>query len=541
MEGLATANVVCYAAGMSAESPKRPNILLILADDMGYADLGCYGSEIATPHLDRLAANGVRFSQMYNCARCCPSRASLLTGLYPHQAGIGHMVNDRGFPEYQGYLNDQCVTLAEALAPAGYFTGMTGKWHVGGWFGRDAAFDLSAVLDDGKHPLPHQRGFERSFITPTGGNYFNIRPLFEDGELREPQPGFYSTDTFTDHALSMIDEATAAQRPFFLHVAYQAPHWPLHAWEEDIARFDDGRYRQGWDALRAARHEELKGLGILDATWPISARDESAPPFAEVAHHDWEARRMATYAAQIHCMDRNIGRLVDRLEERGELDHTLIIFLSDNGGCAEELGEGHQRLELPATLEGRPVRCGNLPELAPGDATTFQSYGLPWANASNSPFRLFKHWVHEGGISTPGIFHWPGHTAANTIQHATAHFIDIMPTLLDVAGAPAPRTHDGHDLTPLPGESLVRALEGHAWQRSTPLFWEHEGHSALRDGDWKLVRRHGHDWELFRMDRNRTETDDQAPRERDRVAALADQYADWALACGVRAWPLTTG
>jgi arylsulfatase len=321
----------------SGRAISQPNIVLILADDMGYADIGCYGSEIRTPNLDALAGNGVRFSQMYNCARCCPTRASLLTGLYPHQAGVGHMVNDRGVgPAYQGYLRQDCVTMAEALKLAGYRTYLSGKWHVGGGYSahRPDSWTPGAVTP----PMPIQRGFDpHSGLRGGAASYFHPTAMVENDTIIPPGDfgnDYYLTDAISARACGMIDDAVDHPAPFFLYVAYTAPHWPLHAWEEDIARYQGRYHRDGWDAVRTARHEQLKASGILDAAWPISPRDQKSRPWEDVQDKDWEDRRMAVYAAQVDRMDQGIGRILGKLREHGLGDDTIIVFLSDNGGCA---------------------------------------------------------------------------------------------------------------------------------------------------------------------------------------------------------------
>jgi arylsulfatase len=516
----------------------RPNIVLILADDMGFSDLGCYGSEIRTPNLDGLAASGVRFTQAYNYARCCPSRAALLTGLYPHQAGVGHMVEGRPAAGYQGYLRDDCVTIAEALRAGGYRTLMAGKWHVGGVYSRHDPADWR--IGDPQRPLPLDRGFEQWYGTPAGaGSYFNPKPLFRDYEIVEPEEDddYYYTDAVSDQAVRMIGAAAGGERPFFLYVAYTAPHWPLHAPQEDIARYADA-YRRGWDALRTARHEELKGAGILDRRWPISRRDADAPPWQEIGHQEWESLRMAVYAAQIDRMDQGIGRIMAKLREAGAAENTLVVFLSDNGGCAELLHEDGRQgdREWRTTRDGRPLRFGNVPGLAPGGPATYQSYDLPWANASNTPFRLYKHWVHEGGIATPLIAHWPAVVRQGRIDHSVVHVIDFMATFLDAAGLPYPREREAGPVQPLEGESFLPALHRKAWERQRPLFWEHEGNCAVRDGRWKLVCRHPGDWELYDMVEDRTELHDLAPVNRPRVRTLAKLHAEWAARCGVLPW-----
>ncbi len=521
-----------------SEPAKRPNIIVILVDDMGYSDIGPYGSEIRTPTLDRLAAGGARFSQMYNCARCCPTRASLLTGLYPHQAGVGQMVNDRGVgPAYQGYLRDDCVTIAEALKPAGYRTLMSGKWHVGGPY--DAQRPDAWRPGTAGFPTPYTRGFDEHYGTLAGAaNYFDPYTLIHNDTFIEPTgDDYYYTDAISENACRMIEASVADETPFFAYVAYTAPHWPLHAFADDIERYR-GQYRQGWDALRTGRHEQLKGLGVLDRKWEISPRDESAPPWADAAEKDWQDARMAVYAAQIDRMDQGVGRIVATLERLGQLDDTLILFLSDNGGCAEFLAEdGHVARYGGLTRDGRPIRIGNRPDIAPGDADTYMSYELPWANASNSPFRLFKHWVHEGGIATPLVAHWPARFAGGALHHQTVHVIDIMATCLEAAGAIYPAEHHGRAVTPLEGESFLPLLEGRSWSRQRPLFWEHEGNRAVRLGPWKLVSQDERgQWELYNMDEDRTELHDLGQREPGRLTELQGLYEQWAQRVGVVPW-----
>lgn len=529
-------------ARSSDSSPNRPNIVLILVDDMGYSDIGCYGSEIRTPNLNRLAENGLRFTQMYNCARCCPTRASLLTGLYPHQAGVGHMVGNHGVREYQGYLRDDCATIAELLRAGGYRTLMSGKWHVGGGYQANRPETWEPGKPD--HPLPVQRGFERHYgMLGGGGSYFRPPYMVRDDQIIETEgDDYYLTDAISHEAVGMIDAAAGGEDPFFLYVAYTAPHWPLHAPAEDIARYE-GKYRNlGWDGLRTSRHEELKGLGILDSKWEISARDEKAPSWEEVAEKDWEDLRMAVYAAQVDRMDQGIGKIADRLRELEIDENTLVLFLSDNGGCAEFLAEESNKKEpmrynIP-TRDGKPMRIGNTPEIRPGSADTFASYDLPWANASNSPFRLYKHWVHEGGISTPLIAHWPAALKEGRIAHQPCHVIDIMATCLEAAGVEYPEEFEGKEITPLEGESLLPAIRGKEWARARPIFWEHEGNRAVRKGEWKLVRKYPGNWELYNLEEDRTELDDLAEGEKGRVERMTAIYEEWAERCGVLEWPI---
>ena len=510
---------------------RRPNILLIMADDMGYSDLGCYGSEIPTPHIDGLAQDGVRFSMGYSCAKCCPTRASLLTGLYPHQAGVGAMVHDFGLPGYRGFLQEDSVTLAEVLRAEGYRTYLSGKWHVGGHYWKQ--FPETWTPGAAGFPTPLQRGFDRYYGTLAGSaSYFNPPTLTRDDMLIKPEDeSYYYTDAITDNAISMMDDAARRENPFFLYVAYTAPHWPLHAPEDDIARFQ-GQYRNGWEVIREDRHDRLREMGVLDPKWQLSPRDAGVPPWADAPHKAWQDRRMATYAAQIHCMDQGIGRVLQRLRSLGLEDDTLIVFLSDNGGTAEELAEDWNADKVNAnnlpTLSGRPVHIGNTPELMPGPEQTFMSYGRPWANVSNTPFRFFKKWAHEGGIAVPLVVRMPGRFKAGSICHAPVHVVDLNATLIDVAGARYPKEFNGHAIKPHEGHSFVPALEGKPWDRGEALCFEHYGNRALRAGRWKLTAEHRGPWELYDMVEDRTELHDLADTLPDQVRALAAQYADWA-------------
>lgn len=517
--------------GARDDSRARPNIILIMADDMGFSDVGCYGSEIDTPNVDRLAAGGIRFTQFYNTARCCPTRASLLTGMYPHQAGIGHMTQDRGRPSYRGDLSPHCVTIAEALRPAGYRTGISGKWHVT-W----------PKLDD-PHNWPLQRGFDRYFGTLTGGgNFFNPSMLIRDNTPITAEDDFYYTRAVTDHAVSFIDEFSQGGDPFFLYVAYTAPHWPLHALPQDIAKYE-GRFLKGWDAVRAGRRQRLIDMGILDARWPLAPRDERVPAWEDAPNKEWEARRMAVYAAQIDRMDQGVGRIMSKVREIGAEEDTLIMFLADNGGCAEIIRPESKNPVFPTeTHDGRPVRRGNLPSIMPGPENTYQSYGVGWANASNSPFRLYKHWVHEGGIATPLVACWPaGIEQRNAITHQQGHVIDLLATCVDVAGAEYPSTNDGNEILPLEGRSLAPIFAGGERDPHEAIFWEHEGNRAVRRGDWKLVSRYPEGWELYDLRADRTETRDLAGDHPGKAGELKALYDRWAERAGVAGWDEITG
>lgn len=506
----------------AAPAPKRPNILLILADDMGFSDLGCYGSEIETPHLDRLAGQGVRFSQHYNCARCCPSRASLLTGLYPHQAGIGHMVDKPGpGPGYADDLSPRSRTIAEVMRAAGYQTGMIGKWHV-------------TPVTQSHHNWPLQRGFDRYYgIIHGAADYYNPVTLTRGNEPAKIEgDDYFFTDALGDNGVRFLDEFKQSEKPFFLYAAFTAPHWPLHARPEDIRRYEE-RYRMGWDAMREARHERQLRMGMLERRWNLTLRDTGVPAWKDAPDKQWQVRRMAVYAAMVEQLDRNIGRLLARLRENAQEDNTLVLFMSDNGGCAEEIGPRWKGLHIPAvTRDGRPVRVGNNPAVMPGPEDTYQSYGVPWANASNTPFRLYKHWVHEGGIATPLIVRWPArfHASQRFIDTPT-HFIDVMATCVDAAGAAYP----SGDVIPLEGQSLLPAIAGRT-PAERSLFWEHEGNCAVRRGQWKLVRKFPGDWELYDLKKDRTELRDLAASRPQLVRELSAAWDRWAARCGVRPW-----
>ncbi len=517
---------------------KRPNIVLILADDMGFADLGCTGSEIRTPHIDALARDGALLTQMYNCARCCPTRAALLTGVYPQQAGIGHMGTDLGTPGYQGYLRNDCATIAEHLRAGGYRTLMSGKWHVGGDFEPGDYDNWRPGAPD--HPTPRQRGFDRFFGIMDGAqHFFSPHHLMEDDErVMGLQDDFYFTDAITDKAIGMVEEAVADETPFFLYLAHTAPHWPLHAPPEDIARYD-GVYDKGWDAIRTARHETMNGAGLFQTNWDISPRDGDVHSWTDEKNTDWEASKMATYAAMVDRMDQSIGRLIAALKRLDQFDDTLILFLSDNGGCAEFMAEdGWAQFYPDQTHDGRKITMGNVPGIRPGDAQTLQSYDKPWANVSNTPFRLFKHYVHEGGISTPMVAHWPNGFSPRNTAHAPAHVVDLLPTLLDAAGV-RPLTEIGEGpAQPIEGESLLPLLKGAEWSREQPIFFEHEGNAAVRMGQFKLVRLHSQDWELYDMEADRTELHDLAAGEAARIRQMVQEYNGWSARAGVMDWDI---
>ncbi len=540
------------AAARTKPAGLRPNILMIMSDDMGYSDLGCYGGEIRTPTLDRLASGGLRFSQFYNMARCCPTRASLLTGLHPHQAGVGHMTGaPAGRPEpWQGYLSRHAVTIAEVLRDAGYATYMCGKWHV--------ANEGRAGSSRGNWPL--QRGFQRFYGTITGGgSYYDPTTLTRDNTMITPENDpeyrperFYYTDVISDNAVRFIQEHARKSResPFFVYVAYTAAHWPMHAPAEAIAEYR-GRYDGGYEPIRRARFERLKQLGLIDPAWELSRQ---AGDWGTTEHKAWEARCMEVYAAMIDRMDDGIGRIVAELEKASLSEDTLILFLQDNGGCAETLGRedkaewhltdlkpmGPDELQPKIwppmqTRDGRPVLGG--PKVMPGGPHTYIAYGRSWANVSNTPFREYKHWVHEGGISTPLIAHWPkGIRRRGEIERQPGQVIDLMATCAELAGATYPSERAGRAVRPVEGKSLVPAFAGDKIDRDA-LFWEHEGNRAVREGKWKLVAKDPDGpWELYDMEKDRTELHDLAAREPERAVAMIAKWEAWANRAGVLPW-----
>jgi len=517
-------------------SSKKPNVILILVDDMGFADLGFMGSEIRTPNIDALAEKGVLFSSMYNCARCCPTRASLLTGLYPHNAGIGHMGANLGTAAYQGYLRNDAATIAELMRAGGYRTLMSGKWHVGGDFW--ARLVDTWRVGDVDHPTPRQRGFDRFYGIIDGvTNFFSPHFMMEDDRRIEvPPSGFYFTDAITAKAIGMIEESVGGEKPFFLYLAHAAPHWPLHAHENDIARYE-GVYNKGWDEIRTARHEEMLSCGVLQHRWNISARDDGAPPWEVLKVKDWEASRMSVYAAMVDSMDQSIGRVMAALRRLKIVEDTMVLFLSDNGGCAEFMAEdGWAKFMPDITNDGRKIEMGNRPHLRPGGPLTYMSYDLPWANVSNAPFRLFKHWVHEGGISTPMIAHWPRRIKSKSVVHTPCHVIDLLPTILDAAEIKYPAEFGGAAIQDVDGESLIPLFAGKDWQRERPLYWEHEGNAAVRIGQFKLVRKFNQPWELYDMEADRTELNNLMGHNDPLTQNLLREYGQWERQVGVMDW-----
>ena len=521
------------------ETEKRPNIVLIMADDLGFSDLGCYGGEINTPNLDRLAAGGLRFNSFYNTSRCCPSRAALLTGQYPHQAGIGQMTMDRNLPGYRGRLDDQTVTLAEVLKTAGYQTGMVGKWHVsptedlGGneqleWLNHQTEKETFSDLST----YPTARGFDKYY-----GNIWGVVDYFDPFSLvngttpvKKVPKDFYYTDAIGDTAVAYVDQFVKQDKPFFLYVAHCAPHWPLMAPEEEIAKYEH-TYDEGWQKIREARYKRLIEKGIFKGdTTKLSEFMFPDLDWAKNKDEKWDSRAMAVHAAMIDRMDQNIGKLIDKLEATGQLDNTVILFMSDNGASSERPSQYGIGFDRPSeTREGEEIHYPVKKSEAhlPGPETTMSGIGQVWANVANTPFRYWKARVYEGGITSPFIVHWPNGIKENGgVKSPAAHIIDIMPTVLELSGATYPKEFKGNQIDPYMGNSMVSAFKNA--EESTineTLFWEHFGAAALRKGDWKLVKLDGNAaWELYNLKEDRTEMHNLAAQFPDRVSAMQEEW-----------------
>ena len=508
--GVVSIALFCLCHVVCAAAAPRPNIVLIMCDDMGFSDIGCYGGEVKTPNLDRLASEGMRFTQFYNNAKCTTTRASILTGLYPRFGKPGH-------------LRENMVTLGEAMKLAGYHTSLSGKWHLmtqkgankgtpGGWIAR---------FDKTTHPF--HRGFDTYYGLLDGCcNFFNPvqrDPEYKGGRVRDfgsddraviDFPGdYYSTDAFTDHAIGSIKRFSQDSDPFFVHVTYTAPHYPLHAKPTDIAKYT-GKFRMGWEQMREDRWSRQKKMGLVTDAWRLTETDSHAYDWKN-ANQEFEDLRMAVYAAMIDSMDQNIGRLLNALKETGQMDNTLILFLSDNGGCSEEPG-------------GRNPSVRN-----PGPGDDYAAVGPAWGWAQNAPFRRYKSWLHEGGVTTPMIAWWPGRIKSSTLNRDPAHIIDLMPTFLDLAEAEYPREYKGHQILPCEGLSMVPLLEGRKRKDHDQLAWYWSGNRALRQGNWKLVwDKRIKEWELYDLATDRCETVDLARAQVGRVESMARDYFSWA-------------
>jgi arylsulfatase len=520
----------------------RPNIIVILADDLGYSDIGCYGGEINTPNLDYLASNGVRFSRFYNTSRCCPTRAALLTGINNHEAGIGEMTTRTSQPGYQGYLTANTVTLAEVLRSAGYSTGMTGKWHVSNkieqptkeaqqdWLNHKTFHPLFSPIEQ----YPVKRGFEKYF-----GNIFGVVDFFDPFALvngteavKQVPSGYYHTDAINDSAAAYVREFSKRDKPFFLYVAQTAPHWPLHALPEDIEKYKD-KYKSGWDVIREVRYKRMVEKGIIDPrNTLLSPRVDNELTWENNPDKDWDAHAMAVHAAMIDRMDQGIGRIIEALKETGQLENTLIVFLSDNGASPEECaryGPGFDRANM--TRKGEPVVYPVDKKVLPGPQTTFASIGPRWANVANTPYRYAKAESYEGGVRTPMIAFWPKGIAAkkNSISHHRGHVMDFMATFVELANTKYPLEYNGNKITPIGGVSLVPALAGKTTRDHETLFNEHFGARYVKTGDWKLVSlSNDTTWHLYNMMKDQAELNDLAPQHPARVDEMRQMWYEWA-------------
>jgi arylsulfatase A-like enzyme len=514
-------SVICAPSDGIAQQTK-PNIIVILVDDMGYSDVGCYGGEIETPNLDMLADNGLQFRQFYNTARCCPTRASLLTGVHPHQAGIGHMTGGYDISEsYQGYLNNSVVTIAEVLKTTGYFTIHSGKWHVGG---KNASMK------------PNGRGFDRSY----DGQGFYYGSDMKDQVLQlngvrvhELEDSWYSSLKWPEYGVQSIQEAITEEKPFFLYLAFNAPHWPLQAPDSVISKYL-GRYMEGWSDLRQKRLNKQKEVGLISQNTVISPDDDRILSWESLSYEQklFQDSIMATYAACVDMVDQGIGMLIDSLKAFGVYDNTLIMFLSDNGACAEGPNSGL----------GNNSGSGRI-----GSDVSFVRCGQGWANAQSTPYREYKHWIHEGGVRTPFIVHWPqGFPAKGEFRDEPGHIIDIMATIVDVTGATYPETFKGNPIIPMEGVSLTPVFQGEPLNRDT-LFWEHEANRGIRVKNMKLVARtdvlrvftdaERDKWELYDMDVDPTELNNLADTYPDMVNRMRTAWEEWAVTKGVLPWP----
>lgn len=520
---------------------KRPNIIVILADDLGYSDIGSYGGEISTPNLDNLAENGIRFTGFYNTSRCCPTRASLLTGLYNQQAGIGEMTTNRNLPGYRGYITENTVTLAEVLKDAGYRTAMTGKWHISNTIEqptREAQFKWLNHQEN--HPLfspieqyPTSRGFEKYY-----GNIWGVVDFFDPFSLvngttpvQNVPKGYYHTDAINDTTVSYIKEFSKDDKPFFLYVAHTAPHWPLQALPEDIKKYED-TYKVGWDAIREARYQRMVAKGLIDPQKaPLSPRLGRELSWENNPDKEWDARAMSVHAAMIDRMDQGIGRIINTLRETGELENTIIVFLSDNGASPEDCMKYGPGFDRPGeTRDGRKISYPVNKDVLPGPQTTFASIGERWANVANTPFQYAKAQSYEGGVRTPMIAFWPkGIQSKGSVNNHVGHVMDFMATFIDAAKAKYPTVYKGRSITPTTGISMLPVFKGEKAPRHNDLYNEHFKARYIRDDEWKLVS-HSNDttWHLYRIKDDQTELNDLAKQYPEVVHRLADRWQVWA-------------
>lgn len=536
--------ILLFAISVHAQTKQalRPNIIIILADDMGYSDLGCYGGEIQTPNIDRLANNGLRFSQFYNSARCCPTRASLLTGLYSHKAGIGNMSFDQKQPGYRGYLTENTVTLAELLKTAGYNTGMVGKWHVANteellnkqehlkWLNHQLYKPTFAPLAQ----YPVNRGFDKFYGTIWGVvNFFDPFSLVNGTEAVKSIPdNYYYTDAISDTACNYISEFSKKKDPFFLYVAQTAPHWPLHALEKEIKKYEQ-MYKAGWDVVREKRFEKIKKLGLFnkkETTLPPRFRQEVQ--WSDNPDKDWDTHAMAVRAAMIDIMDQAVGRIINKLKESGEFDNTLIFFLSDNGASSDNAQNYGPGLDRPGEIRsGTEIIYPLNKNVLAGPENTFASADTFWSSVANTPFRYWKMESFEGGICTPLIAHWPAGIKAKkgSITSQPGHIIDFMTTVQELSGAKYPKVVNGNDITPMQGLSLLPILQGKQRKGHEYIYFEHVRGRAVRYGDWKLVTLGPNKpWELYNLKTDRFERINLADKNPAMVKKLSGKWMEWA-------------
>lgn len=525
---------------MSAQKDQRPNIIVILADDLGYSDLGCYGGEINTPNLDKLAENGLRFNSFYNTSRSCPTRASLLTGLYQHQAGIGRMTFDEHKPGYRGTLSENAVTIAEVMKEAGYNTGMVGKWHVAEtplkpdqrkWLAHQVYHEEFAD----KKNYPVYRGFNDFYGVIYGVvDYFDPFSLVNGEEPVKSVPhDYYATQAFSDSAVSYVDRYAKDDKPFFMYLSYTAPHWPLHALPEDIAKYED-TYKSGWEDIRNKRYNRMKDLKIFGETADFLTPRQFSDKWEDNPDQEWDARAMAVHAAMVDRMDQGIGHLIEALRKNGQLDNTLILFMSDNG-CSNENCQNYSEGENDRpdmTRSGEKIIYPRKKEVLPGPQTTYASIGAKWANVLNTPFRFWKAKSTDGGICTPMIAYWPKglKVKKGSITSERGHVMDIMATCIDLGKARYPSQYNGKEIIPLEGKSLVPVLQKGKRQGHDYLAFEHFGEKALitKDG-WKIVQPGGDSkaWELYDLNTDRTEMKDLSADHPDKVKAMVALYDEW--------------
>jgi arylsulfatase A-like enzyme len=536
--------MICLAAtAQNKRRDTRPNIVVILADDLGYSDLGCYGGEVSTPNLDYLAANGTRFRRFYNTSRCCPTRASLLTGMYNHAAGIGEMTTDRNAEGYRGYLTKNTVTIAEVLKDAGYHTGMSGKWHVSNTIEQsNAQAQLRWLNHKEDHPLfspleqyPINRGFEKYF-----GNIWGVVDFFDPFSLvsgsepvRNVPQGYYHTNAINDSAVAQIESFSKDDKPFFLYVAETAPHWPLQALPEDIKKYEN-TYQAGWDAVRKARYERMVKMKLIDPLkTKLSDRAGSELSWQQNPDKEWDARAMAVHAAMIDRMDQGIGKIIQALKKAGRLENTLIVFLSDNGASPENAMQYGPGFDRPGeTRTGEKIFYPVKKEVMPGPQTTFSSIGQRWANVSNTPYQYAKAESYEGGVRTPMIAFWPSglKTPKGGFTDATGHVMDFMATFIELARTKYPTNYKGNVIMPMQGVSLVPAFRSVKARGHALLCNEHFGARYVREGEWKMVSKRNEDWHLFNIDADESEINDLAATHPEIVKRLDQLWQKWALA-----------